>query len=403
MNRQVYFWSFAVVLAGCSSTANTGTAHAPDAGAGHPDANATHPDARATHADARATHEASAALDGGKAQPEAGALSPDTGVSVSTLKGLIVASDSIAEASPANLYVARPDGTGKCYVTNDGNWNRNAGWSYDGTKIVWDLRNSTGGIWVMDANGSNKQALTPLPSWAFGPAFSPDGNHIAYSDYPGGNPGSMPLVGIEVYVMNADGTNKVQLTTTTVNGTTATNTVIRWSNRPAYSPDGTKIVYASTQSGNSEIWDMNADGTSQRQLTFNTDPMAPDANFPSFSPDGTKIAFLCGFETLYGNICVMNADGSGRRPLTFNVQGPTTLDASSSDEPAWSPDGDFIMFDSNQYDPGLGGHAAETWFMSADGGKQQVLMSHMYGEGRNPWRNNPAKDGGSLFMCDASM
>jgi Tol biopolymer transport system component len=359
--RHPQLWSFALLVAACTGTRDTATVLPPDAGTASADADVD------------------------------GAGSP--------LQGLILASDSETEASPANLYVVRPDGTGACYLTNDGNWNRNAGWSYDGTQIVWEVRNSTGGIWIMRADGDDKRALTPLPSWAFGPAFSPDATHIAYSDYPAGNPGSNGLVGIEVYVMNSDGTNKVQLTTTTVNGVTKTNTVIRWSERPAYSPDGTQIVYSSTQSGNAEIWAMNADGTNQRQLTFNTHADGPDANFPSYSPDGTKIVFLCGFETLYGNICVMNADGSGRTQLTFNPDDGLQMDEPSSDEPAWSPDGNSILFDSNQYDPNLGQRAAETWVMNADGSNQRVLIPHMYGEGRNPWRNDPVKAGGPTFRC----
>ncbi len=320
------------------------------------------------------------------------ASAPATTAETASMTGLILASDSTEENAPANIYVMKPDGTRLRYLTSDTNWNRNAGWSYDGTKVVWNVRNSTGGIWIMDANGEHKKELTALPSGApshaFGPAFSPDGVHIAYSDYADGDPGANPLVGIEVYVMNVDGTGKRRLTTTTVNGTTNTGTVIRWSNRPAYSPDGKKIVYSSTQSGNSEIWVMNAGGTDQKQLTFNSSTngtQGPDANFPSFSPDGKKIVFLGGWETMYGNICLMNTDGSDRRQLTHNPDDGRKLDEPSSDEPAWSPDGKSIIFDSNQYDPHLGRRAAQTWIMNSDGSNQRVFIPHMYGEGRNPW------------------
>ncbi len=320
-----------------------------------------------------------------------------TSTSAPALAGIIVASDSTQENAAANLYVFQADGTFLRYLTHDDNFNRNAGWSYDGTKVVWDIANSTGGIWVMDSAGAHKKELTArpggAPSHAFGPAFAPDGKHIVYCDYVGGSPGANPLVGIEVYVMHADGRGKRRLTKTTVDGTTVTGTVIRWAIRPAYSPDGSKIVYASTQSGHSEIWVMNADETAPMELTFDNDgngTEGPDANFPSFSPDGTKIVFLCGWETLYGNICVMNADGSGRTQLTHNPDNGLEMDEPSSDEPAWSPDGLSIMFDSNQYDPNLGRRAAQTWVMNADGSDQRVLIPHLYGEGRNPWINVPA-------------
>ena len=344
--------------------------------------------------------------DRGDAGVDAGSTLPDAGPEgPAALGGLLVISDSTDESSPANLKIVEPDGGLVCQITNDTNFNRNAGWSADGTKIVWNVRNATGGIWIMASNGDNPMALTPLPSWAFGPAFSPDGTHITYSDYYGVTlpPADGGLIGIEVWVMNADGSNKQRLTTTTVNGTTEPGTVIRWSCRPAYSPDGTKIVYSSTQSGRAEIWVMNSDGTNPTQLTFDTDPAGPDANFPSFSPDGTKIVFLCGFETQYGNICVMNADGSGRTQLTRNPDDGLQMNEPSSDEPAWSPDGKSIIYDySNQVDPALGltPTSAETWIMNADGSNQRVLFPRIYGEGRNPWINDPAVDGGPAFECN---
>lgn len=308
-----------------------------------------------------------------------------------TQNGIILASDSYNENAPANLYVVRPDGTGTCYLTDDGNANRNAGWSYDGTKIVY-VTGNVPGIWTMDANGNNKKQLTFLPSKAFGPAFSPDGKHIAYFDY-GAGEADTGLVGIEVWVMNTDGTNKKQLTKTTVSGLTRTGINIRWSMRPMYSPDGTKIIYACTQSGQTQIWVMNVDGTNQTQLTFSGYPAAPDANFPSYSPDNKKIAFLGGYETEYGQIWLMNADGTNRKQLTFEPDGI------SSDEPAWSADGNSIMFNSNRYDANLGQRAEQTWIMNADGSNPRVLFPHLYGEGRNPWRNDPVKPGGGTYKC----
>jgi TolB protein len=54
-----------------------------------------------------------------------------------------------------------------------------------------------------------------------------------------------------------------------------------------WSPDGTRIVFASRRSGNADIWMINSDGTQLTQLT--THPAYDFA--PTWSPDGTKVAF----------------------------------------------------------------------------------------------------------------
>ncbi|MYE90741.1 hypothetical protein F4X33_17280, partial [Candidatus Poribacteria bacterium] len=97
----------------------------------------------------------------------------------------------------------------------------------------------------------------------------------------------------EIYVMNTDGGNVLQLTNS-----------VRADGGPAWSPDGTKIAFDSNHGGDSEIYMMTADGGNVLSLTYN----AEGDGFPAWSPDGTNIAFVSerdgGFE-----IYVMTAEG----------------------------------------------------------------------------------------------
>ena len=79
---------------------------------------------------------------------------------------------------------------------------------------------------------------------------------------------------------------------------------------PAWSPDGRTIVFVSGRDGNGEVYAMDADGSSPRNLT--QDP-AKDVR-PAWSPDGRRIAFVSSRDG-QSEIYVMNADGSGQRSL----------------------------------------------------------------------------------------
>ncbi|MDD1681931.1 MAG: hypothetical protein LUQ35_09990 [Methanoregula sp.] len=212
-------------------------------------------------------------------------------------------------------------------------------------------------IWVMDADGSNPVQLTTDREWDGQPDGSPDGMKIAYVDSHGSN--------ADIWVMNADGTNPVRLTTHPADDY-----------YPAWSRDGTKIAFESDRDGDSatrnDIWVMNADGTSQVQLT--TDP-ATDVN-PTWSPDGTRIAF----ESYRGDewdIWVMNADGSDQVKLVDNPEG--------AGEPAWSPDGTKIAFSSHLYD------SFDIWVMDADGSNQVRLTTHHYNDLNPAWSPDSTK------------
>ena len=127
--------------------------------------------------------------------------------------------------------------------------------------------------------------MTPEALWAMGRigsvAPSPDGKQIAYAvtyySVPQNKSNS------ELFVMNADGSANTQIT----------HSALR-ENQPAWIKGGQKLAYLSTESGSSQVWEMNPDGSGKQQLT-NYDG---DIEGFSFSPDGKKLLFIAQVKTV---------------------------------------------------------------------------------------------------------
>lgn len=149
-------------------------------------------------------------------------------------------------------------------------------------------------VWAMNADGSGQANLTRNAAADTEPAFSPDGSRIVFQSNG------------EVYVMQADGSGQTNLT--------KSPTIDM---QPAFSPDGSKLAFYSDRNGDSEIWVMGADGSAPTNLTRTP---GPDSD-PAFSPDGSKIAFVSGRDRSNLEVYVMNADGTAQTNLTASAAG----------------------------------------------------------------------------------
>jgi Tol biopolymer transport system component len=230
-----------------------------------------------------------------------------------------------SDANKLDVVALSANGSGITNLTNaPTSADFSPAWSPDGRQIAYVFgRNNQQGtvlpIYAMNADGTNKHALTGT-SFHGNPAWSPDGKQIAYTGAGSGF--------THIFVMDADGNHQHDIS----NGGEALD--------PTWSPDGTRLAYAqaSGATGLRDIWVMNADGSGKTPLTTTS---LLDEEGAAWSPDGTKIAFTSHGDThSLTRLSVMNADGSNPVELT-----PAT--AHDQLDPTWSPDGSTIAFEEN--------------------------------------------------------
>ncbi len=178
------------------------------------------------------------------------------------------------------------------------------------------LRDGNAEIYVMDADGGNQVNLTNHPAYDGIPDWSPDGTKIAFVSTRNGD-------AAQIYVMEADGKNPIRLT----DG-------LRHKSAPDWSPDGGKIAFTVHPDFRDDVVHhidvMDADGKNRERLE-------DFAEEPSWSPDGREIAFASQrADGERHDIYVIGADGQGLRRVTHELWGGF--------RPAFSPDGKRIAY-----------------------------------------------------------
>lgn len=178
--------------------------------------------------------------------------------------------------------------------------------------------NGQSDIWALNVGSRNPVRMTNSPADERDPSWSPDGTRLAYASHQDGN--------WEIYVDDLDPSTPP----------TRMSYDLSFQGAPKWSPDNGWLVYESYQGNNLDVYVVPFDNSQPPQRV--TDNAAPDFS-PSWSPDGRHIAFVSwrdGNQDIY----VFSLDN----PVDSASINLTNTPTRQEDYPVWSPDGKYLAY-----------------------------------------------------------
>jgi len=234
-----------------------------------------------------------------------------------------VAQTRIAYVRDGAIFVIDADGANARPITPRGADPLSPAWHPTGHYLAYSVFTTRGTqIVVQDLTTGTTHALTATPTGLnTTPAFSPDGNTIAYSH---GDEN-----GTDIYLAASLASDPARRVTV---GHGTDNT------QPVFSPDGHQIAFTSGRSGHPEVYITDVDGTDAQLLTpyeFGDDTYRSS---PDWSPDGRLIAYQARVSGQFQIMTINLRDRSTRQLTSDGI----------NEDPAWAPDGRHIVFTSTR-------------------------------------------------------
>ena len=260
-----------------------------------------------------------------------------------------------------DIYIIDTNGKNLRNLTNHPAVDFYATWAPDGRSFAFaSNRDGNYEIYIKTFNEAQVRRLTNQPEddldpvWsAISPAWSPDGNWIAFFSRRTGRH--------DIYKIDINGENLQRLTNQGDN------------HSHAWSPDGQSIAFNSHRNNSFDLYVIDADGKNLRQIKNLGEPTPIS---PAWSPDGKQIA--CVVHNNVNNmkeIYIMDTDGqNARRVSPFGTQ---------SYYPAWSPDSKWIAYDAfvgEIADPRNPNAVRHIFIISVEGGEPRQITQQ---PGRN--------------------
>ncbi|HTI05271.1 MAG TPA: hypothetical protein VL549_08145, partial [Gemmatimonadales bacterium] len=216
-------------------------------------------------------------------------------------------------------------------------------WSSDGRHFAYmEFQAGKGWLYLQEMNGGKRTAVsTTGTALDFTPAFSPDGQTLAFS--------RATEDGTDIYTINVK--NNCCLRRLTVG---------RFSDNlsPTFSPDGQRIAFVSTRPGLPQIYVMAADGTDQQLFAPFDYGVTGASNAPEWSPDGQSVAF---HRDVAGTLQVFVLDVRTRTVRQLTSVG-------RNEDPTWAPDSRHLAFVSDR-----SGYR-QLWIIDLDTGRIRPLL-----------------------------
>ncbi len=290
----------------------------------------------------------------------------------------------------AALEASRLDGTDQVALTRPQTdvKDQDPAWSHDGTQVAFDRETPKTGcgtgcitreIFVVDVASRAVTQLTTSPAGAvcgtggtvnschYDPAFSTDGTKIAYA----GTVGTASNAPTAIWIANADGSDPHQVTKPPTGAVDS---------GPSWSPNSASLVFNRRTGQYATVVTISADGTDLHQLTPASGHFG---DHPAWSPDGSKILFRSNFTAstttfAQSDLFTVTPAGTSLAPIT---QSGANVEFMSG---AWSPDGARII--AGRVTKGANDDQSQLVTMNSDGSRIRVVLID------SNWQSDPAWD-----------
>lgn len=282
-------------------------------------------------------------------------------LSAGTSRG--VARTQIAFASlkggSKEIYVMDYDGANQQTITANGGLNKFPEWSFDNSKLAFVTKLPHANrweLWVQDLKGGRSVLQAPT-SYVSSPAFSPDGTKMVFSAR------EVNRADADIYVAELDSGQRSNRSNHPAIDTS-----------PTWSPTGQQIAFVSNRSGSPQLWVMDADGSNLQQLVTE----GGHCDSPDWSPDGRLIAYSWQAPTRWKHdIYVIEVATKKIFQLTSGM--------GSNESPHWSRDGRHLAFQSTRTG------TKQIFIMNADG--KNLKQITVYGINEAPsWSDYQVTD-----------